>query len=190
MARDIIERLRIGEVVTVSDPEYSKLDAIFEESRRICGDLNQGYHSLAETRRLLSSLTGQELDSSVRIFTPFNCNIGKFISIGKNVFINFNCTCLGSGGITIEDGVLIGPNVNLITESHPENPQARASLQGKPIHIKTGAWIGAGVTVLPGVTIGAHAIVGAGSIVTKDVPDKAIVVGNPAKYLRDIDESR
>lgn len=90
------------------------------------------------------------------------------------------------GGIMIEDHVFIGPNVNVITENHAENPELRHNVYGKPILIKRNAWIGATAVILPGVTIGENAIVAAGSIVTKDVPDNTIVGGNPAKIIREI----
>lgn len=88
------------------------------------------------------------------------------------------------GGVTIDDDVLIGPRVTLISVNHVENPRQRRNLITKSVHIKRHAWLGANVTVLPGVTIGENAIVGAGSVVTKNVPDNTVVVGNPAKKLR------
>jgi acetyltransferase-like isoleucine patch superfamily enzyme len=94
---------------------------------------------------------------------PFYINIGLFIHIGKNVSINHACSFLGIGGIRIEDDVLIGPKVSLITESHPLNPLERKSLLVKPVVIKQNAWIGAGATILPGVTVGENAIVAAGA---------------------------
>jgi len=100
------------------------------------------------------------------------------------VFINTSCVFLDRGGITIEDDVFIGPNVNILTENHPEQPALRHNVYTKPIRIKRNAWIGAGAIILPGVTIGENAIVGAGSVVTRDVEDNAIVVGNPARFVR------
>jgi len=92
------------------------------------------------------------------------------------------------GGITIEDDVLVGPKVSLITENHPTDPSDRKTLTLKPILIKRNAWIGAGAIILPGVTIGENAIVAAGAVVSKDVADNTIVGGIPAKYLKNIDE--
>jgi acetyltransferase-like isoleucine patch superfamily enzyme len=106
------------------------------------------------------------------------------------VFINHACSFLDLGGITIEDHVLIGPKVNLITENHPVNPADRKSLVLGSIHIKKNAWIGAGATILPGVTIGENSIVAAGSVVNKDVPDNTIVGGIPAKLIRSVDEHK
>lgn len=140
----------------------------------------------AEIRNLLSRITDSEIDESVAVFTPMYINYGKHTKIGKNVFINFNCTFLDLGGITIEDNVLIGPNVNILSEGHPVSPEDRHSLLLKSIHIKKNAWIGAGAIILQGVTIGENAIVAAGAIVSKDVADNTIVGGIPAKVIKTI----
>lgn len=92
------------------------------------------------------------------------------------------------GGITIEDEVLIGPRVNLVTESHPLNPNDRRALTTKPITIKQRAWIGAGATILPGVTVGENAVVAAGAVVSKDVPNNMIVGGVPARVIKSIND--
>jgi acetyltransferase-like isoleucine patch superfamily enzyme len=104
------------------------------------------------------------------------------------VFINHACSFLDMGGITLEDDVLIGPKVNLITENHPMNPADRRAMVAKPILIKRKAWIGAGATILPGVTVGENAIVAAGAVVSGDVPDNAVVGGVPAKVIKNINE--
>jgi len=118
------------------------------------------------------------------VFAPFYTNFGRFIKIGKNVFVNHACTFLDMGGITLEDDVLIGPKVNLITESHPMEPENRKSLISRPIVVKRNAWIGAAATILPGVTIGENAIVAAGAVVTRDVLPNTIVAGVPAKTVK------
>ncbi len=109
---------------------------------------------------------------------------GKKTTFGKGSFVNFGCTFLALGGITIEEGVFIAPHVVLATEYHPEDPETRHSLLTKPIVIKKNAWIGANATILAGVTIGENAIVAAGAVVGKDVPDNTIVGGVPAKVIR------
>jgi acetyltransferase-like isoleucine patch superfamily enzyme len=138
----------------------------------------------AEIRDLLSQITGSVIDESVAVFTPLYINYGKHTKIGKNVFINFNCTLLDLGGITIEDDVLIAPNVSILSEGHPVSPKSRHSLIPKSIHIKKNAWIGAGATILQGVTIGENAIVAAGAVVLEDVPDNTIVGGIPTKIIK------
>lgn len=106
--------------------------------------------------------------------------------LGKNVFINHGCTFLDLGGIVIEDDVLIGPQVCVITENHHIDPAQRKSLDLKSVTIKRNAWIGANATILPRVTVGKNSIVAAGAVVAKDVPANTVVGGVPAKELRNI----
>ena len=125
------------------------------------------------------------------IIPPIYANCGLTnVHVGKNVVINFNCTFVDDGAIFIGDDCMIGPGCNLATSVHPISPRLRRhKLQyNKPIHIGNNVWFGAGVTVLPGITVGDNAIVGAGSVVTKDVPANAIVAGNPARLIRMITE--
>lgn len=183
---EIIERMRHGERITESDPDFPHLCEEIENTRRLVGELNTGYHSPNEVRVLLERIWGQPLDSSVRMFPPFYTAFGKTTRVGKEVFVNFGCTFLDQGGITIEDGVFIGPGAKILTEGHPEQPEIRHTLQVQPVVVRRNAWIGAGAMILPGVTVGENAIVAAGAVVTKDVPDNAIVIGVPAKVLRKI----
>ena len=122
------------------------------------------------------------------MFPPFHTAFGKLTRVGREVFINFGCTFLDQGGITLEDGVFIGPGAKILTEHHPEAPEVRHRLLVKPVTIRRNTWIGAGAVVLPGVTVGENAIVGAGAVVTKDVPAGTVVAGVPAKVLRNIEE--
>ena len=183
---DLIERMRRGERPQETDTDFPRLCEEIENTRRLVGELNTGYHSPDEVRVLLEQIWGQPLDASVRMFPPFYTAFGKTTRIGKEVFINFGCTFLDQGGITIEDGVFIGPGAKLLTEGHPEQPEIRHTLQTQPIVIRRNAWIGAGAMILPGVTVGENAIVAAGAVVTKDVPDNTIVAGVPAKTTRGI----
>jgi maltose O-acetyltransferase len=114
---------------------------------------------------------------------PFFCDYGWNITIGADVFLNFNCVILDVCEVTIEDGVQIGPAVQIYTADHPRDPeQRRAGLEfGRPICIGRNAWIGGGAIILPGVTIGADAVIGAGAVVTRNVPAEMTVVGNPAR---------
>ena len=182
---DIFTRLRNGETVPFDDPEYHKLrDASFA-TRKLLLQLNQSTDP-EEMRALLSRITCTDVDESSAIFPPFHINYGKHTRLGKNVFINFDCVFLDLGGITIDDGVFIAPKVSLLTEGHPIAPEDRHSLTVAPIHIKRNAWIGANATIMQGVTIGENAIVAAGAVVTKDVPDNTIVGGIPAKIIKTI----
>lgn len=183
---DIIERMRRSERITETDADFPHLCEEIENTRRLVGELNTGYHSPDEVRALLERIWGQPLDRSVRMFPPFYTAFGKTTRVGKEVFINFGCTFLDQGGITIEDGVFIGPGAKILTEGHPEQPALRHTLQTEPVVIRRNAWIGAGAMILPGVTVGENAIAAAGAVVTKDVPDNAVVAGVPAKVLRKI----
>ncbi len=185
---NIFEKMKQGELIRLDDPEYPKVYEAIMRAFRITGELNSVYHDTDQTRIILSELMGVDIDKTTTIMLPFYTDFGQFTRFGQNVFVNFGCAFMDRGGITIEDGALIGPQVKLITENHAENPDLRQNVYSLPILIKRKAWLGTGVTVLPGVTIGENAIVGAGSIVTKDVPDNTIVVGIPAKAVRKIDK--
>ena len=183
---NIFERMRAGELIRLDEPDYPKVGEAIERAFRMTGELNSAYHTDGETRAALSKLTGQSIDGSTTVKLPFYTDFGQFIRFGKNVFVNYGCGFMDRGGITIEDGALIGPGVSLITENHSEIPELRQHVYGRPIVIKRKAWLGANVTVLPGVTIGENAIVAAGAVVSKDVPDNTVVGGVPAKVIREI----
>ena len=142
--------------------------------------------TLEEVRERLGEIIGKSIDASTTVFIPFHTNFGRHIRLGKNVFINHACSFLDLGGITIDDDVLFGPRVNITTENHPIDPSTRKYLDLKSVHIKKNAWIGAGATILPGVTVGENSIVAAGAVVNKDVPANTIVGGIPAKVIRQI----
>lgn len=182
----IIERMRNGKRPSETDSDFPLLCKEIENTKRIVVELNTCYHTPDEVRALLEHIWGQPLDASVRLFPPFYTAFGKTTRVGKNVFINFGCTFLDQGGITIEDGVFIGPGAKILTEAHPEQPALRHTLLVRPVRICRNAWMGAGAIILPGVTIGENAIVAAGAVVTKDVPSNTIVAGVPAKILRNI----
>jgi len=184
-SENILFRLKAGEPVSMEDPEYDTILSIVSNTIKLSPGLNNST-STGETRKRLSEIIGAEIDESTTVFVPFFTNFGRFISLGKNVFINHACSFLDMGGITIEDDVLIGPKVNLITENHPLNPANRKTLVAKPIVIKRNAWLGAGVTILPGVTVGENAVVAAGAVVSRDVPDNTIVAGVPAKIIKSV----
>lgn len=183
--KDIFERLRNGEVIPSDDPQAYLLREASYATKKLLIQMNNSSDP-AEIRDLLSRITGSEIEESVAVFTPLYINYGKHTRIGKNVFINFDCTFLDLGGIILEDNVLIAPKVSLLSEGHPLDPENRHALVPKPIHIKKNAWIGAGATILQGVTIGENAVVAAGAVVSKDVPDNTIAGGIPAKIIRTI----
>lgn len=184
--KDIFERLRDGETIASDNPEAYKLREASFATKKLLVQLNNSFDP-AEIRDTLSRITGSEIDESVAVFTPLYINYGRHTKIGKNVFINFDCVFLDLGGISIEDNVMIAPKVSLLSEGHPVSSNERGSLVPGHIHIKKNVWIGAGATILPGVTIGEDAVVAAGAVVSTDVPANTVVGGIPAKIIRSID---
>ncbi|TAM99197.1 MAG: sugar O-acetyltransferase [Chitinophagaceae bacterium] len=183
--KSIFESLKDGEPVLASHPQAAQLRASSYRTIKLLGQLNSSSDP-DEIRDILGKITGTFIDESVAVFPPLYINNGQHLSIGKNVFINFNCTFLALGGITIEDDVLIAPGVELLSEGHPLPPAERHTLVPGKIHIRKNAWIGAGAIILPGVTIGENAIVASGAVVSKDVPDNTIAGGIPAKIIKTI----
>jgi acetyltransferase-like isoleucine patch superfamily enzyme len=181
--KDIFERMKAGDVLRLDDPQFSKVAEVVTRTQELSVQLNASIH-IDQVRERLSEIIGSSIHESTRIFPPFHTNFGIFITLGRNVFINHACSFLDLGGITIEDDVLIGPKVNLITENHPLDPSDRQALLLKPIVIKRNAWIGAAATILPGVTIGENAVVAAGAVVSKNVPANTVVGGIPAKIIK------
>ncbi len=161
-----------------------------DAARRILCELNNAYHTPQEVQKLFAQLTEQEPDDTFTLFPPFYTDFGRNIHIGKRVFINSCCQFQDQGGIYIGDGCLIGHSVILATLNHHLAPERRQNLSHAPIRIGRGVWLGARATVLAGVTIGDHAVIAAGAVVTRDVPARAIVGGIPAKILRSIDDQR
>lgn len=183
----IFERLNNGEAIAFSDPDYADIRQAVNETRQLLVQLN-GEADDKRIRQLLSEIIGNTVAETTTIFPPFYTNYGKNIKLGVNVFINHACSILDLGTVVIDDDVMIGPNVNLSSESHPISIATRKTLSVAPIHIKRNAWIGGSATILAGVTIGENAVVAAGAVVTKDVPDNSVVGGVPAKILKIIGE--
>jgi acetyltransferase-like isoleucine patch superfamily enzyme len=185
--RDIFERELAGELISLDDPEYPKIAAVIEAAQRIIAEMNTGYRDPAEVRALFERFTGSMVDESFWLLPPFYTDFGRNIRVGRNVFVNHACEFMDRGGITIGDDVLIGPKVNLVTINHPLDPTKRRSTYCAPIVIESGAWLGAAVSVMPGVTIGRNAVVAANAVVTRDVPSNTVVGGIPAHFIRSID---
>ena len=145
------------------------------------------FNDAAEVRALFSELIGKKVDESFLLIPPFYTAGGDEIRVGRNVFVNQNCTFYDLGGLDIGDDVLIGPNVSIITTGHPLEPSLRRAVTiGKPIVIERNVWIAAGATIIGGVTVGENSVVAAGSVVTRDVPPNILVGGNPARAIRSI----
>ena len=181
----IFERMRAGGIIPHTDPQWAEVWEIVNQTIALSAKLNSS-GNVDDIRAILSEILGQSIDPSTTVLAPFSTNFGKHTTIGKNVFINHGCSFLDLGGITIEDDVLIGPQVKIVTENHPLDPGNRKSLDVKSVHIGKNVWLGAGAIILPGVTVGENPIVAAGAVVTKDVPEKTIVGGVPAKHIKNI----
>lgn len=150
--------------------------------------LNHTMPNTDEYNNLVKELFGENIGENSTVMAPIAGAAFDRVKIGDNVFINSNSLLMARGGITIEDDVMIAANVQLLSNNHDEYD--RQVLTCKPIHIKKGAWIGAGASILPGVTIGENAIVGAGAIVTRDVGDCEVAVGIPARVVKTLDKDK
>jgi acetyltransferase-like isoleucine patch superfamily enzyme len=169
-------------------PESAAMSANIKRAMTITATLNRlTFDDAAEVRAVFSDLIGKKVDDSFLLIPPFYTTGGLDISVGRNVFINQNCTFYDLGGLDIADDVMIGPNVSIITSGHPLEPsQRRAFVTARPIAIERNVWIAAGATIIGGVTVGENAVVAAGSVVTRDVPANTLVGGNPARVIRAI----
>jgi acetyltransferase-like isoleucine patch superfamily enzyme len=175
-------------VIPRGTPESAAMAASVRRAMAITPVLNRlGYDDADEIRAVFGELIGRKVDDSFSLIPPFYTTGGENIRLGRNVFINQNCTMYDLGGIDIGDDVLIGPNVSLITSGHPIEPSRRRDgVIARPIVIGANVWIAAGVTIIGGVTIGENSVVAAGSVVTHDVPPDTLVGGNPARLIRHI----
>ena len=161
--------------------------AYIQANRRLLFEMNNVWHEDPnEITELFARITAKPVGKGVRIETPFYTDFGKNITVGNDVFINAGCKFQDQGGIVIGDGTFIGHNTVLATLDHDIDPDRRHILYPAPIHIGSKVWIGAGVIVTKGVTIGDNSIIAAGAVVTHDVPSNVIAAGVPAKVLRDI----
>ncbi len=182
------EKMHSGDIYNPSD------DTIFEEQIKCLDrlyDFNMTRPTEMEKREKMLKEMLAEVGENCYIEPPFHSNWGgKNVHLGKNVYFNFNATMVDDTHIYIGDYTMLGPNVVIATAGHPILPELREkALQfNLPVHIGKNCWLGAGVIVLPGVTIGDNTVIGAGSVVTKDIPANVVAVGNPCKVLREINE--
>ena len=181
---DFLSAFESGQPVRADSDAMRYSGWISHQAMKLTAKLNGSYHTPEEIQKIFSELTGRQVDKTFGMFPPFYTDCGKNITVGKNVFINSGCRFQDQGGIFIGDGTLIGHNVVLATLNHGIVPEERHDLFPAPIHIGKNVWIGANVTVLPGVTIGDNAVIAAGAVVTKDVPANVVVAGVPAKVIR------
>ena len=182
---DFLEFVKTGK--PLDTPEIHQLmDDMSNEARRITFRLNTAYHTPAEVRSLLSELFGKPVPSTLRVFPPFYTDFGKNIHVGEDVFINACCHFQDHGGVTLGDGCQIGHNVVFATLNHGLAPEERVSTIPAPIVLGKNVWVGSNATILQGVTIGDNSVIGAGAVVTKDVPANTVVGGVPAKFIKSI----
>lgn len=146
-------------------------------------DMKKGMNCIART--------GIKHKENIYFEPPFHCEYGNHIEVGENFYANVNCIMLDVGKITIGDNVLFGPNVSIYTAGHPIHPESRNSgyEYGIPVTIGSNVWIGGSCVILPGVSIGNNVVIGAGSVVTKDIPDNVCAAGNPCRVIREITDA-
>lgn len=180
------EKMLAGELYDPLDPE---LVAARDRARDLCQDLNATREADTEVRRrILKELFGTGGDT-VWMQPPFYCDYGSNILLGERVFFNFNCVVLDVCRVTVGDYTLFGPAVQVYTATHPMNAALRRKQEfAKPIEIGSDVWVGGGAIICPGVRIGSRAVIGAGSVVTRDVPEGVFAAGNPCRVIREITE--
>jgi acetyltransferase-like isoleucine patch superfamily enzyme len=178
----------VAKTIHSKTPDSAAMLANVKRAMAITARLNRlTFNDADEIRALFSQLIGKKVDESFLLIPPFYTAGGDEIRVGRQVFVNQNCTFYDLGGLDISDDVMIGPNVGIITTGHPLEPsQRRAATIGKPIVIERGVWLAAGAIIIGGVTVGEYSVVAAGSVVTKDVPANTLVGGNPARVIRSI----
>lgn len=185
---DITEKLHNGELYLPNDDKIMKLQL---ECLDKLYDFNQTRPTEQDKRAKLLKEMFAELGEGCYIEPPFHANWGgKHCHFGKLVYANFNLTCVDDTHIYVGDYTMIGPNVTIAAAGHPIQPQLREQgyQYNMPVHIGKNCWIGAGVIIVPGITIGDNVVIGAGSVVTKNLPSNVVAAGNPCKILREVNE--
>jgi maltose O-acetyltransferase len=178
------EKMLAGELYDPLEPE---LVAARERARDLCQALNATREGDRDGRREIVRRLFARGGDSVWMQPPFFCDYGVHIELGERVFFNFNCVVLDVCPVRIGDYTLFGPNVQIYTPMHPFDPELRRRQEfGKPVSIGSDVWVGGGAIILPGVRIGARSVIGAGSVVTRDVPDDVFAAGNPCRVIRGI----
>lgn len=185
-AGHVFELMEKGGPTDVREPYFQEAVDEMMRARTLCAKANACMPDDMNYIQYLEQLFGRKLDD-VRILTPFTCDFGNTVKFGKNVFINHSAILSASGGIEFEDGAMAAPGLRIATINHDMNKRHTTYTYGK-VTIKKNAWLGMNVTICPGVTIGEYAVVAAGAVVTKDVPDYAVVGGVPAKVIKMLDK--
>ena len=165
------------------DPGFGDVEKEMIRSHALCLEISSKKPTDPDYKALLEELLGRGIDGSVSIVSPFYCDCGCRLSLGKNIIINKGATILSAGKVEIGDNVLIAPDVKIVTVDHDLRDRMDLYHFGK-VTVKENAWICIGAIICPGVTVGRNAVVAAGAVVTKDVPDNAMVGGNPARLIK------
>lgn len=184
--RHNLDYIRSGREIKIGSPELAFSDKMTQRALYILSEINSGYHDPEKIQAVFEELIMKKVPGHIFLNPPFFTDFGINITVGDGVFINSGVCMQDQGGITIDDGALIGHHVVLATLNHNLDPAKRHNLTAKPIHIGKDAWIGSGATILQGVTVGDGAVVAAGAVVTKDVPENTVVGGVPARVLKTI----
>jgi maltose O-acetyltransferase len=184
--RTEFDKMLAGEFYNPLDPELVRAR---NRARDLCQDLNATREAQEdERRRILRELFGAG-GEDVWMQPPFFCDYGTNIRLGQKCFFNFNCIVLDVCLVTVGDYTLFGPAVQIYTATHPLNPELRRRQEfGKPVTIGSDVWVGGGAIICPGVTIGSRSVIGAGSVVTRDIPASVFAAGNPCRVIRELTE--
>jgi acetyltransferase-like isoleucine patch superfamily enzyme len=183
---EFLECMDSGKEIVAGSETHLYMCQLSQDAIRLTMELNSSYHTRTEVVAIMRQITGQQVDESFSLFPPFYTDCGKNLKIGKNVFFNSGVKIQDQGGVTIEEGALIGHNVVIATLNHSLDPNQRGNLIPAPVHIGRNVWVGANATICKGVTIGDGAVIAAGAVVTKDVPDNAVYGGVPARFIKKI----
>jgi maltose O-acetyltransferase len=182
------EKMLAGELY---DPLDAELVAARERARNLCQDLNATREADEEERRRILRALFATGGDAVWMQPPFYCDYGTNIELGERVFFNFNCVVLDVCPVRIGSFTLFGPAVQIYTAMHPLDAlQRRREEYGKPVVIGADVWVGGGAIILPGVRIGSRTVIGAGSVVTRDIPDDVFAAGNPCRVIRKLASQR
>lgn len=184
--KNFLDYMRKQKVIIAGSQEHLFMHQASQHAMETTVEINNTYHTQDEIRQLFSKLTGKEIDDGFVLFPPFYTDFGKNITIGRNVFINSGCRFQDQGGITVGDDTLIGHNAVITTLNHDFVPERRSDMYPAPVVIGSRVWMGANVTIVPGVTIGDNSVIAAGAVVTKNVPPNVVVAGVPAKIIKSI----
>lgn len=179
-----LEKMLAGELYDAGDPLLLEMR---RSARALMQEYNQTGYDRGQRSGILKKLLA-EMGTNIDIQTPFFCDYGSNIRVGENFFANFNCIFLDCANITIGNNVFLAPNVQLYTAHHPvlAAERIKGPELASPITIKDNVWLGGGTIVCPGVTIGMNTTIGAGSVVTKNIPANVVAVGNPCRVIREL----